>query len=133
MDECLRKEIWSFHPLVDQVGVQFKTNHLKITKVTDTFGPFSASVWQNQGKGQPKLLLQGKAYMTFVTFVMPDILKEIEVEQDGARSTVVPVLGLTGEADVQTLMLGFQKRESEVIKLCDNLVGRALLINLFIK
>ena len=137
---ALGKRYGASIPLVDQVGVQFKTNHLKIPKVTDTFGSFSASVWQHPGKGQPKLLLQGKAYMTFVTLVMPDILKEIEakndnqkaleeslaideIDQDGALSTDVPVHGAAGEADVQTLMLGFQKMESEVFKLRDNLVG----------
>ena len=38
---ALGKRYGASIPLVDQVGVQLKTNHLKIPKVTDTFGPFS--------------------------------------------------------------------------------------------
>ena len=76
--EALSRRFGASIPLEDQVGVQFKTSHLKISKSTDTFGSFSASVWQKPKKGAPKILLQGKSYMTFVTFILPEILKEIK-------------------------------------------------------
>ena len=80
--EALSKRFGASIPLEDQVGVQFKTSHLKISKSTDTFGSFSASVWQKPKKGAPKILLQGKSYMSFVTFILPEILKEIESKND---------------------------------------------------
>ena len=80
--EALSRGFGASIPLEDQLGVQFKTSHFKVSESTDTFGPFSASVWQNTKKGAPKILLQGKLYMTFVTFILPEILKEIESKND---------------------------------------------------
>ena len=134
--EALTKRFGASVPLEDQVGVQFKTLHLKITRSSEIFGSFSASVWQNPKKGTPKIMLQGKAYMTFVIFVLPDILKEIEgrneklaIETDANEEEQVTEItddanGVTrANTNLDTLMIGFQKMESEVIKLRDNLVG----------
>ena len=142
--EALSKRFGLSIPLEDQVGVQFKTSHLNIPKSQDTHGSFSALVWQKPKNGQPKILLQGKAYMTFVSFVVPEILKEIEAKIDKTKvledSVELPTIPLVDgekkeertninkdvsipESDFQTMMLGFQKMESEVIKLRDNLVG----------
>ena len=97
--------------------------------------------------GQPPIMLQGKAYMTFIAFVVPEILKEIEGKKDKTKvleeSIVSPKIPMvdnaeggegsnllknvsvpgSGESYFQTMMLGFQKMESEVIKLHDNRVG----------
>ena len=134
--EALSKRFGASIPLEDQVGVQFKTSHLKTSKGSETFGSFSASIWQKPKKGAPKVLLQGKAYMAFVTFVLPDILKEIEakneilaIESDGNELEHVSEVSddtkvvTTTNTNLDTLMIGFQKMESEVIKLRDNLVG----------
>ena len=129
--EALSKRFGASIPLEDQVGVQFKTSHLKVPKFTENFGSFSASVWQNLKKGTPKILLQGKSYMVFVTFVLPEILKEVELKNDklaiGAPINDTNILdGACAAAkvtDMESLMIGFQKMESEVIKLRDNLVG----------
>ena len=142
--EALSKRFGLSIPLEDQVGVQFKTSHLNIPQSRDTHGSFSALVWQKPKNGQPKILLQGKAYMTFVSFVVPEILKEIEAKIDKTKvledSVELPKIPLVDgekkeertninkdvsipESDFQTMMLGFQKMESEVIKLRDNLVG----------
>ena len=53
--EALTKRFGSSIPLEDQVGVQFKTQHLKVPKFTESFGSFSASFWPNPKKGIPKL------------------------------------------------------------------------------
>ena len=117
--------------------MQLQTSHLKVPKVSESFGSFSASVWLKPKKGLPKILLQGKSYMTFVTFILPEILKEIEVKNDnqkpaiessvtesGSNNRIMDDTGSnTGGPDMETLMIGFQKMESEVIKLRDNLVG----------
>ena len=133
--EALTKRFGASVPLEDQVGVQFKTLHLKKARSSETFGSFSASVWQNPKKGAPKIMLQGKAYMTFVIFVLPDILKEIEsrnetlaIETDANEEEQIEISddanGVTRtNTNLDTLMIGFQKMESEVIKLRDNLVG----------
>ena len=65
--EALAKRYGPSIPLEDQVGVQFKTPALKIQKDKDTVGTFSALVWKNPNKGQPKIMLQGKAFMAFVS------------------------------------------------------------------
>ena len=135
--ESLSRRFGASIPLEDQVGVQFKTSHLKVPKASESFGSFSASVWPKPKKGLPKILLQGKSYMTFVTFILPEILKEIEVKNDnqkpaiessvtesGSNNRIMDDTGSnTGGPDMETLMIGFQKMESEVIKLRDNLVG----------
>ena len=128
--ESLSRRFGASIPLEDQVGVQFKTSHLKIPKASESFGSFCASVWPKPKNGLPKILLQGKAYMTFVTFILPEILKEIEVKNDNRKPAIEPPVPesddagtSTGGPDMETLMIGFQKMESEVIKLRDNLVG----------
>ena len=64
--------------LKDMIGCQYKTFQLEISNETKkTFGTFSASVWINPSDGKSKVLLQGEAYMTFLTFIVPDILEEI--------------------------------------------------------
>ena len=61
--------------LKDEVGCQYKTQQLEIPKETSKkCGTFSASVWINPKDGNSKVMLQGQAYMTFLTFVIPDIL-----------------------------------------------------------
>ena len=124
--EALSKRFGASIPLEDQVGVQFKTPHLQIPKLAENFGSFSASVWSNPKKGTPKILIQGKSYMAFVTFVLPEILKEIELKNDKLAIESPVTDGACAAAkvtDLETLMIGFQKMESEVIKLRDNLVG----------
>ena len=135
--EALTRRFGASIPLEDQVGVQFKTSHLKVPKTTESFGSFSASVWSNPKKGTPKILLQGKSYMTFVTFILPEILKEIEAKNDNQKHAIESIVTepdintkitedsrvAIGGSDMETLLIGFQKMESEVIKLRDNLVG----------
>ena len=134
--EALSRRFGTSIPLEDQVGVQFKTSHLKLSKSTETFGSFSASVWQKPKKGAPKILLQGKSYMMFVTFILPEILKEIESKNGNPTPAIESTIAVSdtnqivadsseaiGATAIETLMIGFQKMESEVIKLRDNLVG----------
>ena len=83
--EALSRRFGASIPLEDQVGVQFKTSHLKIPKSTDSFASFSASVWPKPKNGAPKTLLQGKLCMTLVTFILPEILKEIESKNDNQK------------------------------------------------
>ena len=133
--EALSRRFGASIPLEDQVGVQFKTSHLKIPKVAESFGSFSASVWQNTKKGAPKILLQGKSYMTFITFILPEILKEVDAKNDILKPAIEASAGgfddirnetdsnVVAGSEAGTLMVGFQKMESEIIKLRDNLVG----------
>ena len=82
-------------------------------------------------------MLQGKAYMTFVSFVVPEILKEIEgktdktkVMEESVSSPKVPMVDNaeggegsnilkdvsvpgSGESDFQTMMLGLKKRSQK--------------------
>ena len=120
--------------LKDEVGCQYKTQQLEIPKETSKkFGTFSASVWINPKDGNSKVMLQGQAYMTFLTFVIPDILEEIKPDvvtpkpvtdrENTFKNPTAVDEGTTNEAGVQILVTSFQKLETEVLKLRDNLVA----------
>ena len=69
------------------VGCQYKTSQLEIPAETNKkFGTFSASVWINPSDGRSKVMFQGQAYMTFLTFIVPDILEEIRPDKTASKS-----------------------------------------------
>ena len=77
--ESLKKRLGPSIPLEDKVGVQFKTLQLKIPKLTNEIeGSFFASVWYKPSDGRSKIMFQGKAHMAFISFLLPDVLKEVK-------------------------------------------------------
>ena len=98
-------------------------------------GGVTVSVWYKpkSNGGISKVMLQGKAFMTFLAFGVPEILKDI-------NSTVPSFLGfansplktinttkssddnkLVEKTDVHTLRDGFEKLQTEIVTLSENL------------
>ena len=125
--EAFERRFGTPSPLKDTVGCQYKTSQLEVTKETT--------------KQRSKVMLQGQAYMTFITFILPDVLEEIRpdapttkpVDNEGSTSFMDPAIreiinaeaidSLPNEVGDEVLVKGFKKLESEILKLRDNLVG----------
>ena len=130
-------------PLADKKGIKFKTSQLKIPKLTHgNHGSLTASVWEKPNDGRSKILLQGKSFMAFLSFVVPEILKELKTtgEQPKALTESAPsfinlpvanddkkepsdVLVSDEGSDLQILVTSFKKLEFEINKLRVDLVG----------
>ena len=81
------------------------------------------------------MMLQGKAFMTFLAFVVPDILKEISAKVPSFLGFSDSPSKLAAEAsksllskkqleeiDTKTLVTGFDKLQTEIVSLRENLI-----------
>ena len=74
----LEKRLGERGPLNGRNTFKFKVDNLELPKMVN-LGGVTASVWHKpkSNGGRSKVMLQGKAFMTFLAFVVPEILKEI--------------------------------------------------------
>ena len=92
--ECITKRVGK--PLAPETGnnsIQFKIEDFKIPNTTITtktnYGSVMITVWPRPKTTKPKIMVQGKCYLAFVTFIVPLILKDIKAAQK---------LAITGES-----------------------------------
>lgn len=126
-------------------GVQFKQESWTMPGTqAQSFDSISVSIYNKNKKNLSKVQLQGKSYIAYMTFVIPQILREIRHEGDKISaskkdSSVLEVesgkngdkdelvksnKGTVNEENVQTLIEGFHRLETQMVSLCDNLTGR---------
>ena len=91
--DCLQKRVGPPVPLADGSGVKMKTDHFKIPLVTcktkHEYGSLSVTVYPQPKSSHPKIMIQGQAYLAFVTLVLPEVVKDM----------ITPRLGLTTDTD----------------------------------
>ena len=92
--DCLQKRVGPPVTLADGSGVKMKTDHFKIPLVTcktkHEYGSLSVTVYPNPKTSHPKIMIQGQAYLAFVTLVLPEVVKDM----------ISPRLGLTTDVDI---------------------------------
>ena len=79
--ECLIKRVGPPEILSDGSGVKMKVEQFKIPlvscKTKQKYGSLSVTVYPNPKTSHPKVMLQGQAYLAFVTLVLPEVFKDL--------------------------------------------------------
>ena len=80
--QCLEKRLGKPLPLENGGAVQFKMEEFKIPRqspsIKTSFGSVTVTVWPKPKTTNPKAMVQGKSYIAFVTFILPDVIKDIK-------------------------------------------------------
>ena len=151
--KVLEKKLGASKPLEHGVKFRQDNWSMSSGSKTENFGSITASVYNKSKNGYSHIMLQGKSYTAYMTFSIPGILKEIrqagieaepvdlapglEVEEDAPKEKPVektgteivsaPKMDVMEEDEklhVQTLIVGFQKLESQMVNLRTNLSGK---------
>ena len=149
--QCLRKTLGDPVALKNGLGVQMKIDDFKIPMVSChnkvNYGSVSVTVWPNPANGQPKISVQGKMYLAYVSFVLPGVLKDmksgyplslapidmdtLDIENEDEGDAVHEDLNKEVDRDnenmnkeVLELRGAFKRMENEVVTLRKDLVER---------
>ena len=80
--DCLKKRVSPPVELPDKSGFKMKMEHFKIPlvscKTKHEYGSLSVTVYPNPKSSHPKIMVQGQAYLAFVTLVLPEVIKDME-------------------------------------------------------
>ena len=128
------------NPAVEKNSFQFKSDSLQVSKLSYPLS-VTVAVYYQPANGQSKIMIQGKSQMSFMSFVMPEILRDIVsiepleqnasleddvAENDERGSDAVPnaqARDITiGDIDVSNLAKGFKRLEDEMVNLRVGLV-----------
>ena len=86
--ECLRKKVSEPIQLSDGSGVIMKMDNFKIPAVSchskANYGSLSVTVYPNPKTTNPKIMVQGRMYLAFVTFIIPLVLQDLKASQSAA-------------------------------------------------
>ena len=79
--DSLQKRLSPPVPLSDGSGVRMKVDQYKIPLVTcktkQEYGSLSVTVYPSPKTSNPKIMVQGQAYLAFVTLVLPEVFKDM--------------------------------------------------------
>lgn len=79
--DCLKKRVGPPETLSDGSGVKMKVEQFKIPlvscKTKQMYGSLSVTVYPNPKTSHPKVMVQGQAYLAFVTLVLPEVFKDM--------------------------------------------------------
>ena len=121
-------------PLREKEALLFRMENFEVTKLGN-LGKVTASCWKKPSSdGRSKIVLQGKAYMPFFTFAIPEMISEISKQI--VTKSVSPAVGKDSseksddvvkgkkvvDVDIDTLATGFEKLQTEVLNLRDSIV-----------
>ena len=112
-----------------------KIDEFKIPCVTyltkKTYGSLSVTVWPNPSDGQPKICVQGKMYLAFISFVLPLVLKDMKTSKaitdasDNNENSDILSNEETGESTDLGRLNGTLKRlEIEVLNISNIVVDK---------
>ena len=80
--ECLTRRLGKPLQLENGKSLQFKMEDFKIPRLTTStktnYGSVTITVWPNPKTTHPKIMVQGKCHMAFLTFIAPLILQDIK-------------------------------------------------------
>ena len=136
--ECLRRRVSDPVPLSDGSGVQMKRDDFKIALVTYTnkadFGSIMITVYPHPKNSSPKIMIQGKMYMAFVSFIIPLVLKDMQAAAKLTLTTDTLAADTDEDydasddpienKDLEILYEAFKRMEHEVITIRKDLVDR---------
>ena len=89
--DCLKKRVGPAVELHDKSGFKMKQEQFKIPLVTcktkQDYGSLSVTVYPNPKSSHPKILVQGQAYLAFVTLVLPEVFKDMNTPRLALKSS----------------------------------------------
>ena len=89
--ECLKKRVGPPVDLADGSGVKMRIEQFKIPlvswKTKQEYGSLSVTVYPNPKTSHPKIMVQGQAYLAFVTLVLPEVFKDMQTTRPAIDNT----------------------------------------------
>ena len=86
--ECLSKRLGKPLALESGNSLHFKIEEFRIPRSNSTtktnYGSVTVTIWPRPKTTQPKIMVQGKCYLAFVTIIVPLVLKDIKNAQKPA-------------------------------------------------
>ena len=145
--ECFKKKIGEPTTLGDGSGVIMKMENFKIPAVSchskANYGSLAVTVYPSPKSSNPKVMVQGKMYLAFITFIIPLILQDMKAGQTPALSgpeSVKTIAQITGSEvleeeeseasgtcvneDYEVINKAFKRMEKEIVSLRDDLVAK---------
>ena len=106
--DSLQKRVGPPMSLADGSGVRMKIDHFKIPLVTcktkQEYGSLSITVYPSPKTSHPKIMVQGQAYLAFVSLVLPEVIKDM-IAPRPAIGTAAATPALTSDCDSDTEQL----------------------------
>ena len=142
--DSLKNKLGDPVELPDGSGCIMKQDNFKIPAVSchtkATSGTLTVTVYPNPKNGQPKIMVQGKMYLAFITFIIPLVIQDIH-----AATSLPAIAGLGAAAigansesedndddsepatkatdsDLESFSRAFKRMECEVVTLRNDLV-----------
>ena len=105
--DSLQKRVGPPMSLADGSGVRMKIDHFKIPLVTcktkQEYGSLSITVYPNPKTSHPKIMVQGQAYLAFVSLVLPEVIKDMIAPRPAIGiGTAAATPALTSDCDSDT-------------------------------
>ena len=141
--ECLTKRVGPPVPLSDGSGFKMKMEQFKIPlvscKTKQEYGSLSVTVYPNPKTSHPKIMVQGQAYLAFVTLVLPEVFKDMhspcpsigaaapgdKSDQDSDSEHQVNTAGLDSTPQdmlaTHSMQQAFQRLEVEMVNIRNSL------------
>ena len=148
---CLKKRVGPPVELSDGSGVKMRQEQFKIPlvscKTKQEYGSLSVTVYPNPKTSHPKILVQGQAYLAFVTLVLPEVFKDMEDPRLAIVDTINPSnlsdhdsddedsadkLVVLDQVATKSMQQAFHRMEIEMVNIRNSLAAKvdAALVNL---
>ena len=135
--ECLTKRLGKPLPL-DNDSFQFKIEEFKLPRMNantkTNYGSVTVTIWPKPKTTHPKVMVQGKCHLAFVTFVVPLILKDIKAVRKLPTLTASANLELAessddeahepAKKDTEVVSKALGRLEKEVVNMRDDMAER---------
>ena len=116
-------------------SLRFKVQDFKLprlsTSVKTNYGSVTVTFWPKPKTTHPKIMVQGKCYLAFVTFIVPLIIKDIKSAQDHAlAATKYLELAVDSEDEYEdkhdsiSLSKALKRLEGEVLNMRNDMAER---------
>ena len=137
--QCLEKRLGKPLPLENGGALQFKLEELKIprqsTSVKTNLGSVTVTVWPKPKTTNPKAMVQGKSYIAFVTFILPEVLKDIKAGAKLALQSGEDITAVESDDDLEidttgpvtgtgAIVKALARLESEVLSMRNDMADR---------
>ena len=140
--ECLSKRLGKPLALESGNSLHFKIEEFRIPRSNSTtktnYGSVTVTIWPRPKTTQPKIMVQGKCYLAFVTFIVPLVLKDIKNAQKPAITDTGKSLELhdstddeldkaeksSKEPETASVTKALGRLENEVLTMRNDMAGR---------
>ena len=133
--QCLKKKVGEPVDLADGTAVIMKKYDLLIPLIPNKsnknyFGSIFVTVYPNPKTSNPKIMIQGKMYLAFVSFILPVVIKDIKKATMNPLSKDTASVNSDEEdepcpsSDMETLNKSLKRMETEVLNMREDLIDK---------